>query len=67
MLYGDGRGGSVTVILEDGVSPPILTFGPLWICEWLSTWQAADVTVGDESFRAFADPARYPSGHDADS
>jgi hypothetical protein len=59
VLYGDTRKGPVTVTLADGRTPPIVTFGPLWICEWVSIWQAAHVTVGDESFRAFANPAHY--------
>ena len=67
VLYGDTRKGPVNVTLADGQSPPILTFGPVWICEWVSTWQAAHVTVGDESFRVFASPAHYLPDDDAEN
>ena len=53
LLYGDTRNGPVTVTLTDGRTPPILTFGPLWICEWVSAWQTALVTVGSDSHQAF--------------
>jgi hypothetical protein len=53
VLYGDNRDGPVTVALADGRTPPILTFGPLWICEWVSEWQEARVTVGTESHKGF--------------
>jgi hypothetical protein len=43
----------VTVTLSDGRTPPIRTFGPLWLCEWVSEWQEALVTVGTESHKAF--------------
>jgi hypothetical protein len=32
------REGRVTVTLSDGRTPPIRTFGPLWLCEWVSKW-----------------------------
>jgi hypothetical protein len=67
VLYGDTKKRPVIVTLTDGQTPPILTFGPLWICEWVSTWQPAQVTVGDESFRAFAHRAHYLRDDDADS
>jgi hypothetical protein len=53
LLYGDSRAGRVTVTLSDGRTPPIRTFGPLWLCEWVSEWQEALVTVGTESHKAF--------------
>jgi hypothetical protein len=53
LLYGDNREGPVTVTLLDGGTPPILTFGPLWVCEWVSPWQEALVTTGSESYKAF--------------
>jgi hypothetical protein len=49
LLYGDNRDSPVTVTLFDGTTPPILTFGPLWVCPW----QEARVTVGTESHKAF--------------
>lgn len=67
VIYGDARKGSVTVTLADGQTPAILTFGPLWICEWLSPWQAARVTVGDESFHVFGGPVQNLVGDDVDS
>ena len=59
LLYGDARKGPVSVSLADGRTPPIITFGSVWICEWVSAWQVAQVTVGEESFRAFAHPVHY--------
>jgi hypothetical protein len=53
LLYGDNRNGSATVALSDGSTPPILTFGPLWLCEWVSPWQEALVTVGGQSRKVF--------------
>jgi hypothetical protein len=67
VLYGDTRTGPVTVTLADGRTPPIVTFGPIRICEWVSTWQAANVILGDESFRVFANPARYLPDDDAEN
>lgn len=59
VLYGDARGGPVTVTLADGQTPLIMFFGPLWICEWVSPWQPAQVTAGEHSLRAFANPVHY--------
>jgi hypothetical protein len=59
LLYGDRRDGPVTVTLADGRTPPILTFGPLWICEWVSTWQRAVVTTGRDSYQTFHRRANY--------
>jgi hypothetical protein len=53
LLYGDNTNGSATVTLSDGSTPPILTFGPLWLCEWVSPRQEALVTVGGQSRRMF--------------
>jgi hypothetical protein len=53
LLYGDSRDGPVMVTLSDGRTPPILTFGPLWLCEWVSPWQEALVSVAGESRRVF--------------
>ncbi len=65
VLYGDARRGPVTVTLADGQTLPILTFGPMWVCEWVSTWQAAHLTVGDELFRVFGSRAHYLPDDDA--
>lgn len=68
VLYGDTRAGEVNVTLADGQTPPILIFGPVWICEWVSTWQAAHVTVGDEAYRVFASPPHdLPDDADTES
>lgn len=53
LLYGDNSNGPVKVTLADGQTPPIRTFGPLWVCEWVSEWQEAQVTVGRETYKAF--------------
>lgn len=53
LLYGDSRDGPVAVTLGDGHTPPILTFGPLWLCEWVGPWQEALVSVASESRRVF--------------
>lgn len=54
VLYGDHRaGGPVTVTLADGRTPPIVDFGPLWLCEWTSRTQAAVVTVRQHSYTLF--------------
>ena len=53
LLYGDNRDGPATVTLSDGQNPLVRTFGPLWICEWVSTWQEARVSVAGESQRWF--------------
>lgn len=53
LAYGDNRLGSATVTLADGRTPPIITFGPLWICEWVSTWQAAEVFDGEKNYKVF--------------
>ena len=53
LLYGDSRNGPVRVTLADGQTPPILTSGPLWVCEWVSEWQEAQVVVGSETYKAF--------------
>ena len=53
LLYGDNRDGTATVTLADGRTPPIRTFGPLWICEWVSPWQEARVSGAGESRRWF--------------
>jgi len=65
-VYGDSRQGPVSVTLADGRNPPILTFGPLWICEWLSTRQAAVVSVGNESQRVFDRIPHYIQSPDQD-
>jgi hypothetical protein len=53
LAYGDNRDGPVSVTLADGLTPPIVTFGPLWICEWLSRRQEAVVSVGSASHTLF--------------
>jgi hypothetical protein len=53
VLYGDNRHGSVMVTLADGQTPTVDLFGPLWLCEWISAWQAADVQVGGEGYEMF--------------
>lgn len=44
LVHGDASNLPVTVTLSDGRTPPIATFGPLWVCEWVSQWQTALVT-----------------------
>lgn len=59
VLYGDARHGPVTVTLDDGQTPPIVFFEPLWLCEWFSPWQPAQVTVGEHSLLVFTHPVHY--------
>lgn len=42
----DGR--QPHVVVADGTEPPIMTFGGLWLCEWIGVPQPATVTVGPE-------------------
>lgn len=58
LLYGDNRKGPVNVTLADGQTPPIVTLGPLWVCEW----QEAQVTVGSETYKAFRHIPGYIRG-----
>jgi hypothetical protein len=53
LLYGDNRRGPVEVRLADGRTPPIIRFGPLWICEWTSRTQPAVVSLNGDSFMFF--------------
>jgi hypothetical protein len=59
LAYGDNRLGPVTVTLADGRTPPIITFGPLWISEWVSRWQAAMVFDGKRSYQIFHRAPHY--------
>jgi hypothetical protein len=43
----------VRVTLADGQQPVTRTFGPLWLCEWVSKWQAAVVSIGQTSRPVF--------------
>jgi hypothetical protein len=53
LVYGDSRTGPVEVRLADGRTPPIIRFGHIWICEWISRTQPAFISRGDESFMFF--------------
>ena len=65
LLYGAITGdGPVTVTLADGRTPPMLTLGPLWICEWVSEWQEARVICGGDSHTVFGRKARYLRAQD---
>ena len=39
-----------TVVLADGVRPPVLRLARLWACEWHAVAQAATVQVAGERF-----------------
>jgi hypothetical protein len=55
----------VRVTLADGQQPVVRTFGPLWLCEWVSEWQAADMSIGQTSRPVFDRiPARLRATND---
>jgi hypothetical protein len=54
LVYGNVRDDiPVRVTLADGQQPVVQTFGPLWLCEWVSEWQAAVVSIGQMSRPVF--------------
>ena len=53
LIYGDARDGPVRVALVDGREPPVIEFGPLWICEWVDKRQAAVASLGGRSVTFF--------------
>ena len=54
LVYGNVRDDTpVRVTLADGQQPVVRTFGPLWLCEWVSKWQAAVVSIGQMSRPVF--------------
>jgi hypothetical protein len=54
LVYGNVRDDiPVRVTLADGRRPVVRTFGPLWLCEWVSEWQAAVVSIGQMSRPVF--------------
>ena len=62
LLYGNvGDDTPVRVALADGQQPVVLTFGPLWLCEWVSKWQAAVVSIGQTSVPVFDRTAAHPA------
>jgi hypothetical protein len=62
LVYGDNRDGPVTVTLSDGQTPAILTVGLLWVCEWISPWQEALISVAGRSYKAFDHVPGYIRG-----
>lgn len=53
LIYGDARDGPARVVLADGREPPVVEFGPLWICEWVGRRQPAVASVGERSVTLF--------------
>lgn len=54
LLYGNATDDTpLRVTLADGQQPVVRTFGPLWLCEWVSEWQAAVVSIGKTSVPVF--------------
>lgn len=53
LIYGDARDGRARVVLADGREPPVIEFGPLWICEWVGKRQTAVASLGGRSVTFF--------------